>query len=105
MPFETRVVATAPEQASTPLLAIALARGPLPTSLAALDAATDGALTRLLESGDFSGKKDELAMLYPTGSIARVLLVGLGKARGCEAGQPKACGGGRREAVARRRRA
>jgi len=79
MPFETRVVATAPEQASTPFLAVALARGPLPASLAALDAATDRALTRLLESGDFSGNKDELAMLYPAGAIARVLLVGLGK--------------------------
>jgi leucyl aminopeptidase len=80
MPFETRVVATAPERASTPLLAIALARGPLPASLAALDAAAGGALARLLQSGDFSGKKDELALLYPAGPVSRVLLVGLGKA-------------------------
>jgi leucyl aminopeptidase len=80
MPFETRVVPTAPEQASTPLLAIALARGPLSASLGPLDASLGGAITRLLESGDFSGKKDELAVLYPAGPVARVLLVGVGKA-------------------------
>jgi leucyl aminopeptidase len=80
MPFETRVVATAPEQASAPLLAIALARGPLPASLAALDAATGGGLARLLQSGDWSGKKDEVAVLYPTGPISRVVLIGMGKA-------------------------
>jgi leucyl aminopeptidase len=80
MPFETRVVSTAPEQATSPLLALALARGPLPASLGALDAAMDGAITRLLASGDFSGKKDETAVLYPAGPVARVLLVGVGKA-------------------------
>jgi leucyl aminopeptidase len=80
MPFETRIVPFPPEQAATPLLAIAVARGPLPPSLGPLDAALGGALTRLLASGDFSGKKDELAVLYPAGPIARVLLVGTGKA-------------------------
>jgi leucyl aminopeptidase len=79
MPFETRVVAAAPEQATTPILAIALARGPRPASLAALDEAGGGMLSRLLESGDFSGKKDEVAVLYPPGPVRRLVVVGLGK--------------------------
>jgi leucyl aminopeptidase len=32
----------------------------------------------VLTSGDFTGKKDETAILYPSGPAARVLLVGLG---------------------------
>ncbi len=34
---------------------------------------------RVLAAGDFSGKKDETAVLYPSGPVARVLLLGLGK--------------------------
>ena len=45
-----------------------------------MDKGTGGALARLLSSGDFAGKKDEVAVVYPTGPAARVLLVGLGKA-------------------------
>jgi leucyl aminopeptidase len=46
-----------------------------------LDAAADGALTTLLESGEFSGKTDETAVvLCPDGYGARrVILVGLGE--------------------------
>ena len=51
----------------------------MPPSLAALDQATGGALGRLFAAGDFSGKKDETALVYPPGPAARVLLVGLGK--------------------------
>ena len=80
MPFETSVVAATPLGHETPLLAIAVARGPLPPSLAELDGASGGALGRLISSGDFSGKRDELAVVYPSGPAARVLLVGLGKA-------------------------
>jgi leucyl aminopeptidase len=79
MPFETAVVAAAPLGHETPLLAIAVARGPLPASLAALDAAAQGHLGRLVSSGDFTGKRDELAVVYPTGPATRILLVGLGK--------------------------
>jgi leucyl aminopeptidase len=32
----------------------------------------------VLSSGDFSGKRDEMAVLHPTGPAARILLVGLG---------------------------
>src|SRR6476619_4128933 len=79
MPFETTVVRAAPAGYETPLLAIAVARGGLPASLASLDQATGGALGRLFVAGDFSGKKDETALVYPPGPAQRVLLVGLGK--------------------------
>jgi leucyl aminopeptidase len=79
MPFETAVVRAAPEGYATPLLAVAVARGSLPSSLAALDQSTGGALGRLFDAGDFSGKRDETAVIYPAGPAARILLVGLGK--------------------------
>jgi leucyl aminopeptidase len=79
MPFETAVLPAAPAGFDTPLLAVAMTRGALPASLTALDQATGGALGRLLAAGDFSGKKDETALVYPPGATARVLLVGLGK--------------------------
>ena len=79
MPFETAVVQAQPAGYETPLLALALPRGPLPSSLAGLDKNTGGAIGRVLSSGDFSGKKDETAVIYPPGPAPRVLLVGLGK--------------------------
>jgi leucyl aminopeptidase len=79
MPFETAVVPAGPAGFETPLLAIAVARGGLPSPLAALDKGTGGAIGRLFAAGDFSGKKDESALIYPPGPAARVLLVGLGK--------------------------
>jgi leucyl aminopeptidase len=79
MPFETAVLPAAPAGFESPLLAIAVGRGGLPPSLAALDQAAGGALGRLFAAGDFSGKKDEIALVYPPGPAARVLLVGLGK--------------------------
>jgi leucyl aminopeptidase len=48
-----------------------------------IDARTGGAIRRLLERGDFRGRKDETMVLYPReGEVAaeRILLVGLGKA-------------------------
>ena len=79
MLFETAVLHASPAGHATPLLALAVSRGGLPASLGELDRATGGALARLFEAGDFTGKKDETALLYPTGAAARVLLVGLGK--------------------------
>jgi len=79
MPFETAVIPAAPAGFETPLLAIAVTRGGLPASLASLDQAAGGALARLFAAGDFSGKKDETALIYPPGPAQRVLLVGLGK--------------------------
>ena len=48
----------------------------------AVDTALGGAITRLIASGDFTGKADTSAVLYTDGRIstARVLLVGLGSA-------------------------
>ncbi len=79
MPFETAVLHTAPASHAVPLLAVAVPRGGRPASLGELDAATGGALARLFEAGDFTGKKDDTALLYPPGPATRVLLVGLGK--------------------------
>ncbi len=79
MPFETAVVSAAPLGHETPLLALAIGRGPLPPSLIELDKASGGALGRLIASGDFAGKRDELAVIYPSGPAVRILLVGLGK--------------------------
>ncbi|MFL5402913.1 MAG: leucyl aminopeptidase [Gemmatimonadales bacterium] len=79
MAFETAVVPSQPAGYETPLLALALPRGKLPPSLDPLDKGTGGAVGRLLSSGDFTGKKDETAVLYPSGPASRVLLVGLGK--------------------------
>ena len=79
MPFETAVVRAAPAGYQTPMLAIAVARGGLPPSLAELDRATGGALQRLAAAGDFSGKRDETALVYPPGPVGRILLVGMGK--------------------------
>ncbi|HXE56901.1 MAG TPA: leucyl aminopeptidase [Gemmatimonadales bacterium] len=79
MPFETAVRPASVASFSTPYLAVAVPAGSMPPSLAGLDQQTGGALGRLFASGDFGGKKDETAMVYPSGPAARVLLVGLGK--------------------------
>jgi leucyl aminopeptidase len=79
MPFETAVLSAAPAGFDTPLLEGGGGRGGLPPSLTPLDQATGGALARLFAAGDFSGKKDESALLYPSGPAQRVLLVGLGR--------------------------
>src|SRR4029077_5713266 len=80
MPFETTVAPAAPAAFQTPLLGVAVPQGgALPASLAPLDAATGGALGRLYAVGDFTGKRDETAVLYPSGPAGREVLVGLGK--------------------------
>jgi leucyl aminopeptidase len=79
MPFETDLVHAPPAGYETPLMAVALSRGVLPPSLAGLDKQTEGAISRVLASGDFTGKRDETAILYPSGPAPRVLLVALGK--------------------------
>ncbi|HKU63086.1 MAG TPA: leucyl aminopeptidase [Gemmatimonadales bacterium] len=79
MPFETTVVRAVPAGHETPFLAVAVGRGGLPASLATLDASAGGALGRLFAAGDFSGKRDETALVYPPGPAGRILLIGLGK--------------------------
>jgi leucyl aminopeptidase len=80
MLFVTAIAQAPPAGYDTPLLAVAVPRGSLPPSLGELDTAIGGALNRLIAAGDFSGKRDETGMVYPSGATARVLLVGLGKA-------------------------
>ncbi|MEO5798214.1 MAG: leucyl aminopeptidase [Gemmatimonadales bacterium] len=71
----------------TPLLMVTVAKGPLPASLAALDARTSGALSRCWAAGDFTGARDETALLYPADAgIARVLLIGMGDSTQLAAG-------------------
>jgi leucyl aminopeptidase len=79
MPLETVARAAAPEAHPTPLLAIAVPQGGQPPSLGALDAASKGAIARCYGAGDFTGKKDETALLYPEGQWPRILLIGIGK--------------------------
>jgi leucyl aminopeptidase len=78
MTFETQVVQAAPEAHATPLLILLVPQGAIPASLAKLDAASGGAIGRCYAAGDFAGKKDEAALLYPEGPRPRLLLVGVG---------------------------
>ena len=79
MSLELALLAVSPEQHATPLLALAMPRGPMPPEWGALDLSTGGAIGRLIGSGDFSGKRDQTAVAYPDGRVTRVLLVGTGK--------------------------
>jgi leucyl aminopeptidase len=79
MPLSTSVLAATPESYQTPLLAIAVTKGGLPSSLGALNKAAGGVLERVFASGDFTGKRDEIAVLYPGGTPGRILLIGMGK--------------------------
>ena len=47
----------------------------------AVDQALDGAISDLIANGDFNGNADEIAVLYPRGTIGalRVLVIGLGE--------------------------
>lgn len=68
-----------PAALSTPLLIVPSAKGPIPDGLGPVDSALKGVVARCFDSGDFTGAKDETALLYGAGGgIARVLLVGLG---------------------------
>ncbi|HEU4799577.1 MAG TPA: leucyl aminopeptidase [Gemmatimonadales bacterium] len=79
MSLELVLLAVSPEQHATPLLALAMPRGPMPPEWGALDQSTGGAIGRLIGSGDFSGKRDQTALAYPDGRATRVMLVGTGK--------------------------
>ncbi len=78
------LVAAAPESLTVPLLAVAVPKQTnktLPAALASLDTRTGGVLGGLFTAGDFSGARDETAVVHRTGDAPRrVLLVGVGKA-------------------------
>jgi leucyl aminopeptidase len=70
------------ERVSAPLLAVALgelSNNKVPSSLLSLDTNLGGELGRMLAAGDFTGKPDEVAVMYPSKGAKRVLLVGLAK--------------------------
>ena len=72
-----------PATRSTGLLAIGVLEksGSLTGSARAVDRATHGAIAAVMQSGDFTGRHLESALLYPKGIKAkRVLLIGLGSA-------------------------
>jgi len=85
MPLTTSLRQADLAAVSTPLLLVAVPQGPMAGSLGALDAAAGGALARLYAAGDFAGKKDQVASVYPAGPIARILLVGTGDAAAASA--------------------
>ncbi len=67
----------------TPLLAVAtsvLGRR-VPRSLGPLDRAAGGEVGRAIAAGDFTGKRDQTALLYPRRGPRRLLLVGMGPER------------------------
>ncbi len=69
------------ERIASPFLAIAvgeLASRKVPNSLLRLNAQLGGVIARLLKSGDFTGKRDEVSVLYPGRRSQRVVLVGMG---------------------------
>ncbi len=69
-----------PAALKTPLLILPVSKGSMPATLAGVDKAVGGVISRCWASGDFTGAKDETALLYPAGGIERVLLVGMGDA-------------------------
>ena len=69
------------ERVAAPVLAVIvgeLSSKKLPSSLLALDSVTGGVLSRLISMGDFSGKRDQVAVAYPEKKPKRVVMVGLG---------------------------
>ena len=79
MPISTSVVSIQPSDHASPFMALAVPEGPLPPSLAHLDAMTRGAIGRVYQAGDFAGKNDEQALVHADGPANRYLLIGLGK--------------------------
>lgn len=76
----------------TPLLTLAIPEGTreLAGPAARVDERLEGAISRLIQSGDFRGKVGETLALYPapaTIGAERILLVGIGKAEALDAEQ------------------
>src|SRR5690606_16482664 len=82
-PLEISVLEAPAAEVATPLLVIPwLEEERAAPGAAGLDARMAGAIGALLGGGDFRGRKDEYAVLYPReGEVRaeRVLLVGVGK--------------------------
>lgn len=73
------IASQSPIEVGTSLLVVALPENPTLAGIAALDGATQGALTRMIDMKDFRGSRDEI--LHLTGfskGPRRILLVGMG---------------------------
>jgi leucyl aminopeptidase len=88
MTLQFSLGSTAPETADTACLIVGVYENGVLTSAAArIDTAADGAIKRLVESGDITGKLGSTAVLFaPPGTHAkRVLVVGLGAQKSFDA--------------------
>ena len=83
----SRSSAVAADAADTPCVVVGVFEGTLSAAAATIDAASGGALTRLVESGDFTGKSGATLVLHGLSGVkaSRVLLVGLGRRDGLDA--------------------
>ncbi|HET7930870.1 MAG TPA: M17 family peptidase N-terminal domain-containing protein, partial [Rhodanobacteraceae bacterium] len=79
--LEFSLSSAAADTADTPCVVAGVFDGAPAVAAAALDHASGGALTRLRESGDFSGKPGATLILHGVTGVKspRVLLVGLGR--------------------------
>ena len=81
MPVQVTARVTDATELATPLLIVPVTTSEVaPAHLAALDATVGGAIATAWASGDFAGKRDQTALLYPAGPVTRLLLVGMGDA-------------------------
>jgi leucyl aminopeptidase len=78
-----------------PLTRIADGEARLASRVAAIDRALGGAVSAVIQSGDFRGKKDQKLVLYPNGRLParRLLLFGLGDAAKLDAHALRALAG------------
>jgi leucyl aminopeptidase len=73
------IASQSPIEIGTSLLVVALPENPTLAGIAALDGATQGALTRMIDMKDFRGSRDETLHLTGfTKGPRRILLVGMG---------------------------
>lgn len=79
--MDVKVIQGAIQESDADAIVVNLFEGVQPGGATkAVDQALDGAISALIEGGDFEGEADQAAVLYPRGAIPaqRVILVGLG---------------------------
>ncbi len=79
--MKTSVSVVSLERVRGPLLAVAVGElkgSVVPSTLLTIDHEAKGEVARLLSTGDFTGKLDQTAIVYPKKGPTRVLLVGMG---------------------------
>jgi leucyl aminopeptidase len=79
--MDVKVIPGAIQESDADAIVVGLFEDAQPTgAIQAVDQALRGAVRDLIDGGDFNGKADQVAVLYPRGAIParRVILVGLG---------------------------